>query len=101
MRLSDLAGKEVINLGDGSRLGVVDECELTFDGQTGRIQSLVLPGRSGLLNFFGENRRSSIPWQAIRRIGDEVIIVDLNNAYDSLPGDFGAASFRRERRSKD
>lgn len=99
MRLSDLAGKEVINLGDGSRLGLIDECELTFDEHSGRIHSLVLPNRGGFMSFFSDKKYSNIPWQAIRRIGDEVIIVDLNNAYDLL-SDFGYSSSRRERHGK-
>ena len=82
MRLSHLAGKEVINLSDGSRLGVIDECELTFDSKSGCINTLLVPNKNGLLSFFSENRTITIPWQAIKRIGDEVIIVDLNNAYD-------------------
>ena len=82
MRLSNLAGKEVINLSDGSRLGVIDECELTFDSKSGRINTILLPNKNGLMSFFSENRNITIPWQAIKRIGDEVIIVDLNNAYD-------------------
>lgn len=101
MRLSDLAGKEVINLGDGSRLGLVEECELSFDDHTGRIQSLMLPNRGGFLRLFNDNRYSSIPWHAIRRIGDEVIIVDLNNAYERSYSDFGNFSYRRERRESD
>lgn len=82
MRLSHLSGKEVINLSDGSRLGIIDECELTFDSKSGRINTILLPNKNGLMSFFSENRTISIPWQAIKRIGDEVIIVDLNNAYD-------------------
>ncbi|MDD4600950.1 hypothetical protein SDC9_06173 [bioreactor metagenome] len=84
MRLSELSGKEVINLGDGARLGVIDDCELTIEAGTGRIQALVLPGRGGLLSVFGDNRASTIPWRSIKRIGDDVIIVDLNNTFDGL-----------------
>lgn len=90
MRITDLTGKEVINIGDGSRMGVIDECELIFEGKSGRIQALLLPGRSGFLGFFSDSRNASIPWNAIKRIGDEVIIVDLNNAFER----FG---LRRER----
>lgn len=95
MRLSDLSGKEVINLGDGSRLGVVEECELVFDDETGRIQALVLPVRQGFWRLFGDSRRTTVPWQAIRRIGDEVIIVDLSNSSDRY-SDFGGY-YRRDR----
>lgn len=82
MRLSNLSGKEVINLGDGARLGIIDECELTFDYKSGQIHTIVLPRRSGLFNFFSDSQTATIPWQAIKRIGDEIIIVDINNAYE-------------------
>ena len=82
MRLSQLTGKEVLDLGDGARLGVVEECELTFDEASGKIATLLLPKKNSLLNIFSDSRVIQIPWQAIRRVGDEVIIVDANNAYD-------------------
>ncbi|MEG6585488.1 YlmC/YmxH family sporulation protein [Dendrosporobacter sp. 1207_IL3150] len=84
MRLSELAGKEVINIGDGGRLGVIEECELSFEIKSGQIHSLILPNRSNFLRFFNESKASTIPWQSIKRIGDEVIIVDLNNAFDRM-----------------
>ena len=84
LRLGDLGGKEVINLGDGCRLGVIDDCDLVFEEKTGRISALLLPGRTGLLSVFGVNRPATIPWPAVRRIGDEVVIVDLNNAFEQM-----------------
>lgn len=93
MRLSDLTGKEVINLGDGARLGIIEECELTIDTRTGLIHALIVPNRRGLLNLFGDGRGSTIPWRSIKRIGDDVIIVDLNNAYDRLYNDIGRKEF--------
>jgi YlmC/YmxH family sporulation protein len=80
MRLSDLTKKEVINLADGTCLGVIGECELTFDGTTGRVGALKLPSRSTILSLFYAGNTSTVPWQAIRKIGDEVIIVDLSTA---------------------
>lgn len=84
MRISEMAGKEVINLGDGARLGIVSECDLTFDSHSGVIGGLLLPKRKNIFNFFGESQITTIPWQAIKRIGDEVVIVDLNNAYERM-----------------
>jgi YlmC/YmxH family sporulation protein len=84
MRLSELTGKEVINIGDGARLGIIEECELTIDVQTGRIHALIVPSRHGFFHIFGDNRGSTIPWRSIKRIGDDVIIVDLSNAYERL-----------------
>lgn len=82
MRLSDMTGKEVINIGDGARLGIIEECDLGIDARTGKIDSILLPGRGGLLQIFSEYRGAIIPWESIRRIGDEVIIVDLSDASD-------------------
>lgn len=93
MRLSDLSGKEVINLSDGGRLGIIDDCDLCFDAKSGRIESILLPARSSLLHIFSEKRGSEVPWHAVKRIGDEVIIVDLSNSFDR-----SYAGFYRERR---
>lgn len=79
-----MTGREVINLGDGGRLGFIEECELVFEGSTGRIAALVVPQKGWISSLWGEGRYSSIPWHTIKRIGDEVIIVDLNNAYERM-----------------
>lgn len=84
MRISEMSGKEVINLGDGARLGTVGECELSFDARSGLINGLILPKRKSLFNFFDESQTITIPWKAIKRIGDEIVIVDLNNAYERM-----------------
>ena len=84
MRLSDLAGKEVINIEDGARLGTIDDCDILFDSLTGKIESIVLPNRSSFFSLFGDSKASVIPWDAIKRIGDEVIIVDLSNSFEPV-----------------
>ena len=89
MRLSDLAGKEVINLGDGARLGFIEDCDLLFDGRTGRINALLLPRRGVLSVIMGGEKSATVPWQTIRRIGDEVIIVDINDAFERMRPVFG------------
>ena len=77
-----MMGKEVINIADGARLGVIEECDLGFEARTGKIEALLLPGRGGLLQLFSEGKGIARPWQAIRRIGDEVIIADMNDSDD-------------------
>lgn len=84
MRLSDLSGKEVINLGDGARLGIIEECELSIECKSGRINAILLPNRSGFFTMFSDTKSSIIPWRAIKRIGDDVIIVDLSNTFDRM-----------------
>lgn len=89
MRLSDLLGKEVINLLDGSRLGVVADSDLVIDNASGQIESIILPNRGGLKGFLGDRQELVIPWEAVRRIGSEVIIVELEGAVRGLRSQFG------------
>ncbi|MBP2654894.1 MAG: sporulation protein, YlmC/YmxH family [Firmicutes bacterium] len=84
MRLSDLKGKEVINLGDGARLGFIDDCDIAFDGSSGQINALIVPKRGWFFSLIGDGGSTAIPWHTIKRVGDEVIIVDLNNSFDRI-----------------
>lgn len=74
MRFSALARKEIINLQDGKRLGRLGESDFLLDEKNGKIMEIIPKFRS---SFFGARRHVSLPWAAVRRIGPEVIIVDL------------------------
>lgn len=86
MLLSDLMGKEVVNLIDGARLGVVGDSDLVIDVPTGEIVSIVLPNRGRFFNLFGDAPNLVIPWEAIRKIGSQVIIVELQGALRTSEG---------------
>ena len=43
MNLSEIAGKEIVNLVTGERLGVVGECDLILDEVSGEILALLIP----------------------------------------------------------
>ncbi|HIV67672.1 MAG TPA: YlmC/YmxH family sporulation protein [Candidatus Butyricicoccus stercorigallinarum] len=73
-RIVDLRCKEVICIGDGSRLGFVSDVEI--DTCTGRLVALVVPGR-GRLSLLGRRADCVIPWEAIRRIGDDIILTSF------------------------
>ena len=66
--------KEVINICDGMRLGHV--CDLEFDMRSGKIRKIIVPEGN---RFFGLccEREFRIPWECIRRIGDDVILVEI------------------------
>ena len=80
MRLSDLIGKDIVNIQNGSRLGTVADSDLVIQAETGEIDSIILPSRSGFLNFWDKSNLT-IPWSAVRKIGAEVIIVDLDESH--------------------
>lgn len=83
MLLSDLAGKEIINLHDGARLGLVGDADLDISSN-GAVEAIILASRGGFSGFWsskGDRDRDLlvIPWKTIRKVGSEVIIIDLHD----------------------
>ena len=72
----DFNSKEVINISDGKRLGFVQD--VCADLETGIITSIIVPGASNkLLNIFSQANDIVIPWQNIKCIGDDLILVEI------------------------
>lgn len=78
-RTVDLKQKEVINISDGRRLGFVSDVE--FDLETGRIDAIVIPSGGRLLGFIGRDNEFIIPWEKIKKIGEDIILVDLDERF--------------------
>jgi YlmC/YmxH family sporulation protein len=75
MKTSELRAREVINMTDGRRLGLASDLEI--DVETGRIRAIVVPGSGRWLSWLGKNDEVVIPWDRIRKIGIDVILVDV------------------------
>ena len=71
----DFKHKEVINITDAKRLGYVQD--VTADLETGTITSIIVPGSNKMFNIFGENNKKVIPWDKIKVIGDDIILVEI------------------------
>ncbi|KAF0195427.1 MAG: ylmC [Bacillota bacterium] len=76
MKFSELAGKEIINTFDGSRLGLLGDSDLVINPRTGKILSLVIMKR-GLLGMFRGSTEVTISWQSVKKIGQDMIILDV------------------------
>lgn len=76
-RYSKLRQKEVVNICDGSRLGFI--CDLVLDICNGKICAIVVPGPSKFSFLFKGDRDSVIPWNCIRKIGEDVILVEIDS----------------------
>ena len=76
MRFSELAGKEIINTYDGSRLGLLGDSDLSINQRTGKIVSLVVVKR-GLLGMARGSTEITLSWQAVKKIGQDMIIIDV------------------------
>lgn len=70
-----LRQKEVINIRDGYRFGFVDDLEIDF--KTGKIIKLILPVPGGFLCIIGTKKEYRIPWSCIKKIGEDIILVDV------------------------
>ena len=74
MTLGDLKQKDVINTLTGASLG--KPMDIEFCANDGRVTALVVPAETSFLQSLrGEKCGLVIPWDHIRRIGDDVILV--------------------------
>lgn len=51
--------------------------DVCADLETGTITSIIVPGSNKFLSVFGSNNDIVIPWQHIKCIGDDVILVEI------------------------
>lgn len=71
----DFKHKEVININNGKRLGYVQD--VCADLETGMITSIIVPGSNKIMSFFNQNNDIVIPWQNIKCIGYDLILVEI------------------------
>ncbi|WP_082234149.1 YlmC/YmxH family sporulation protein [Halobacillus massiliensis] len=72
MRMKKLALKEVIDMKDGKKLGVLGQADINFDPVSGEIQSLVIFNRS----LFQTKSELVIDWAQIEAIGEDTILIN-------------------------
>ena len=73
-RLFELQMNDVINITDGRNIGRISDVE--FDGVTGGILNMVIPGKTKYFGLFGRSEDICIPWQKIRLIGVDSILIE-------------------------
>ena len=81
MRISELRMLDIVNVKDGRRLGPIKD--LDIDLERGVVKGIVVPGasRGGGWGLFGGSRSEDviIPWERVKKIGVDVILVDAND----------------------
>ena len=73
-RIAQMRYKEVISLSDGTRFGFVDDMEVDLD--SGKVRRLIIPGRRRLFGLLGREEDISIPWEQVKRFGEDIILVE-------------------------
>jgi len=61
--------------------GLIKDIEI--DLEAGRVKSVVLPGNGKVLGLFGRNEDVVVPWQKIKKLGMDVILVELADYADA------------------
>ncbi len=76
MRLCELQDKEVINACDCKKLGYI--VDLIIDECNGCIEAIIIPKAGKLCNFFGDSGEYIIPYKCIKKIGPDIILVEMH-----------------------
>lgn len=76
-KLEDLKNKSVVNIKNGVNLGFVDD--ISFDTYSAQVLSLVIYGRKRFFGIFGREEDILIPWENIKIIGDDVVLVNIES----------------------
>ncbi|MCT2534574.1 YlmC/YmxH family sporulation protein [Aquibacillus koreensis] len=75
MRYKELSGKEIVNIKEGSRLGILGQTDLELNIETGQIESFIIPNYS----WFGLKKEGTsirIHWKDVKKIGEDMIIIE-------------------------
>lgn len=75
-KASELRQKEIINISDGKRLGFANDIEINME--TGHIEAIIIPGENRFFSIFSKEGDIVLPWQNIKKIGIDVILIDIN-----------------------
>ncbi|WP_455661890.1 YlmC/YmxH family sporulation protein [Pradoshia sp.] len=73
IKISEFQVKDIVNTLDGKRLGNVGDIDINL--LTGRINSITV-GAGNMLSFLNKEEEIVIPWNKIKMIGEDVILVE-------------------------
>lgn len=74
IRISELRERDVVNVNDGRRLGMIRDLEL--DLEKGRVKAIIVPVGGRVWGKLSRARDYLIPWEKIVKIGVDTILVD-------------------------
>lgn len=72
--MSDLQHKDIINTNNGERLGKIIDIEVSNDG----IINYLIIGEVKMMRRFNGTGETKVSFKQIKRIGTDVILVELN-----------------------
>lgn len=73
MRLSDLQGKDIIDVNDGKKIGNIIDVLIDEDGS---MNSLIVDKGKFFSKF--SSKEMAIKWSQVKKIGEDVILVNID-----------------------
>jgi YlmC/YmxH family sporulation protein len=63
-------------------MGFITDLDLDLD--TGKVKAFVIPGAKRILPIFGKTEDIVIPWNKVKKIGIDFILVELENLVEGV-----------------
>ena len=82
-KFTDLHCKEVICICNGQRLGFVSDARIELP--EGNICAILVPGPCRFFGLWGRRDDYLIPWKCIKRIGPDIVLVDIKPEECRIP----------------
>ena len=77
MRLTELQGKDIVNVNDGKLIGKI--IDLTLN-DSGVLEDLIIEKSKFFVSMFSSKNEVKVKWKQIKKIGDDVILVELHTS---------------------
>ena len=76
MKLSELQRKDIINIKVGKKIGKIIDVE--FDQTNGYMIKFIIEKAHFIKNLFSQTEEFSIKFTQIKKMGEDVILIDIN-----------------------
>ncbi len=75
VKFTQLQCKEVVCIASGQRLGFISD--VLVELPEGKVCAMVVPGPSKLCGLGSRGEDFLIPWDSVRKIGPDIVLVDV------------------------
>ncbi len=75
VRIGEMRNRDVISIRDGARIGFLGDIE--FDAEKAQLIAVVVYGRARFFGLLGHEDDCVIPWQQVRTMGEDAVLVDF------------------------
>lgn len=76
MKISELQRKDIVNLNNGKKIGRIVDVEI--DANNGSMISLIVEKGKYFKNLFNSDSEVLVKFNQIKKMGEDVILIDLS-----------------------